>query len=185
MRRSGRSDNGRHDARFSWRLAADRPICRVRDLHAKLSGIMHACFSRNSSLFLRVLCDRVRSSLAVRFQKRLGLSEAPAAGGSACAAFKQKEQSEHRSSRDGTAGSIVCTHAPDFVMFVAHVQKRDIMTQFSDLGLSSDAKAVVKLGYEDPTPCRSRRSPSCSKGATSSRPQARNGQDGGVSSPPC
>ena len=27
------------------------------------------------------------------------------------------------------------------------------MTQFSDLGLSSDAlKAVVKLGYEDPTP---------------------------------
>lgn len=38
-------------------------------------------------------------------------------------------------------------------MFVAHVQKRSIMTQFSDLGLSSDAlKAVVKLGYEDPTP---------------------------------
>lgn len=54
----------------------------------------------------------------------------------------------------GTAGSHrLRAHAPDFVMFVAHVQKRSIMTQFSDLGLSSDAlKAVVKLGYEDPTP---------------------------------
>lgn len=54
----------------------------------------------------------------------------------------------------GTAGSHrLRAHAPDFAMFVAHVQKRSIMTQFSDLGLSSDAlKAVVKLGYEDPTP---------------------------------
>ena len=39
------------------------------------------------------------------------------------------------------------------------------MTQFSDLGLSSDAlKAVVKLGYEDPTPVQEQAIPVVLKG---------------------